>query len=196
MKPNFDNPDTKREAPDILPTPYSRSYWVEPGRFLAGCYPGSPYPDERADKLRGLLNAGIRTVINLMEPDEVSHGGQPFVPYQGELEEMGRARGVEIRVIRMPIRDLTVPRKDQMVVILNQLDQCLAAQSPVYLHCWGGRGRTGTVVGCYLARHRRAAGQEVIDLIANLRSNTSDYFRTSPDTPAQFQMVRGWKAGE
>ncbi|MBA3406233.1 MAG: dual specificity protein phosphatase family protein [Gemmatimonadaceae bacterium] len=25
----------------------------------------------------------------------------------------------------------------------------------IYVHCWGGVGRTGTVVGCYIVRHGR-----------------------------------------
>ena len=33
---------------------------------------------------------------------------------------------------------------------LTQRDEGL---EPVYVHCWGGIGRTGTVVGCWLVRH-------------------------------------------
>jgi hypothetical protein len=51
------------------PVPFSRSYWVIPDKLLAGYYPGSKDPKEATVKLTTLINAGIRHVINLMEPD-------------------------------------------------------------------------------------------------------------------------------
>lgn len=38
-------------------TPYPRSYWVVPGRLLAGFYPGAPEPVEAAGKLQALFDA-------------------------------------------------------------------------------------------------------------------------------------------
>jgi hypothetical protein len=53
-----------------LPVPFPRFYWVIPKILLAGCYPGSKDPKEATDKLTALIDAGIRHIINLMEPDE------------------------------------------------------------------------------------------------------------------------------
>ena len=50
--------------------PFPRCCWVVPGEFMAGCYPGSEDMQETERKLRGLLEHGIRHVINLLEPDE------------------------------------------------------------------------------------------------------------------------------
>ncbi len=58
------NPGENRLAP------FPRAYWVEPGKLLAGEYPGAKDPGEARRKSRGLLDRGIRHVINLMEPDE------------------------------------------------------------------------------------------------------------------------------
>jgi ADP-ribosylglycohydrolase len=54
------------------PVPFDRSYWVVPGRLLAGCYPGSQDQTEAGRKLRGLVEHGIRSVVDLMEPGEVN----------------------------------------------------------------------------------------------------------------------------
>jgi hypothetical protein len=54
---------------------------------------------------------------------------------------------------RCTIVDFGVPSPQEMTAILDVLDAALAAGRVVYLHCWGGVGRTGTVVGCYLVRH-------------------------------------------
>ena len=41
--------------------------------------------------------------------------------------------------------------------ILNEIDSSLSADRPVYVHCWGGKGRTGAVVGL-LSGSARAVG--------------------------------------
>ena len=54
----------------ILKVPFNRSYWVVPGKLLAGGYPGSEDPIEEERNLKGLIQEGIRHVISLMEPQE------------------------------------------------------------------------------------------------------------------------------
>ena len=68
--------------PRNLGVPFPRSYWVIPGLLLAGEYPGAKEQKEAEQKLSGLLDAGIRQIINLMEPDETDHDGQPFNLYE------------------------------------------------------------------------------------------------------------------
>jgi len=64
----------------------------------------------------------------------------------------------------------------------------------VYVHCWGGIGRTGTVVGCWLVRHGLDDGDPV-RTIARLRRRTPDAWAASPQTAAQRAMVTEWKRG-
>jgi len=83
-----------------------------------------------------------------------------------------------------------------MIRILNQIDICMKYNKPVYVHCRGGKGRTGTVVGCYSARHGHASGHDVIDVIKELRKNVKDHFMASPETKPQIDMVISWREGE
>ena len=55
------------------------------------------------------------------------------------------------------------------------------------------KGRTGTVVGCYLARHGMAAGIYAIEMIKELRENNEDFSDPSPETKKQINMVINWK---
>lgn len=105
-------------------TPFARSYWVTPGRFLAGYYPGDRQKDMMVLKLRGLLECGIRCVINLMEPDEQDHDGLPFVDYELVLQRMTNG-GPSVTCHRMPVRDLGIPSRDFMVQILDRIDGAL-----------------------------------------------------------------------
>jgi protein-tyrosine phosphatase len=78
-----------------------------------------------------------------------------------------------------------------MVGILQAIEQALAANHVVYLHCWGGIGRTGTVIACYLIQ-QGLAGSAALDRIALLRQGTPDSHRRSPETDAQCAFVLSW----
>jgi hypothetical protein len=179
-----------------FPTPFPYSYWVVPGKLLAGHYPGSRDPDEARLKLTGLIEVGIHKVINLQEEDERDYAGNRFVPYEQELERLAAKRSDPVTVIRMPIRDMQVPTRAEMRSILDEIDRSIEQGLPVYVHCWGGKGRTGTVVGCYLARHGIATGWDALRKIKSLRRGVHDWKASSPQSESQFAMVRSWQVGE
>jgi protein-tyrosine phosphatase len=77
--------------------------------------------------------------------------------------------------------------------ILDELDAALAGGETVYLHCWGGIGRTGTVVGCHLARHGMS-GAAALREVMRLRRNALCGEMPSPETPEQRQLVMEWHA--
>ena len=175
--------------------PFNRSYWVIPGKLMAGSYPGSKNKNEAKQKLKGLIALGIRHVISLMEPDEFDHSGNPFSPYIDQMEAIAVSMKINVTCELLPIKDLSVPSEREMLRILNQIDICMEHDKPVYIHCWGGRGRTATVVGCYLARHGHASGRGVIDMISELRKNVEDWNMPSPETKQQVDMVVSWSEG-
>ena len=80
-----------------------------------------------------------------------------------------------------------------MRVVQDALAAALAQGETVYVHCFGGIGRTGTVVGCYLVE-QGMDGTAALDQIARWRQGTPDGHRPSPETSAQRDFVRGWGA--
>lgn len=177
----------------ICASPFERSFWVVPGTLLAGCYPGDQKSVEAERKLNAIIGAGIRTFLNLMEPHEKNRAGAEFVPYEPQMKRLAAERGVELSIVRMPVRDEDVPSVDFMAEILEAIDDSLRTGKPVYVHCWGGWGRTGTVVGCYLREHGFANGEAALRRVAELRSKTADSRLPAPMTPAQVEMVRNWR---
>jgi len=165
-------------------------------KVLAGEYPGSDAPHVAETKLKGLLEAGIRCIINLMEKNEVNREGRAFAPYDQRLIAIGESMGERISCLRFPIPDMHVPSVELMRTILDEIDRYTNRNIPVYIHCWGGKGRTGTVVGCYLVRHGIATGNEALKRIRELRKNDPTFADPSPQTVPQCDMVLLWKAGE
>lgn len=174
---------------DLIPPPTEASYWVVPGKLLAGAYPGALQPDDHERKIRALVDAGVRRFVSLMEEHETNYGGQPFVPY----EELARSMHPEVACLRFPIRDETVPSHETLVQILDAMDQMLADEHTLYVHCWGGKGRTGTVIGCWLMRHGLATCDNVLDELARMRAVISENRGTSPNTPAQREFLEKWR---
>ncbi len=160
-------------------TPISDSYWVEPGRLLAGEYPGAAEDEDAARRLAQFVDAGISSFVDLTEDDE------GLSPYCHLLA--GR-----VRYLRLPIRDNGCPTVDALRATLNHVEHELADGHVVYLHCWGGHGRTGLVVGCWLVRGG-AEGREALARITELRRALPDaQWQPSPQTHEQCAMVVDW----
>jgi protein-tyrosine phosphatase len=170
------------------PVSHPNTYWVVPRQFLAGEHPGDLDKDIALGKLDALLDAGIRTFVDLTEEDEMNS-------YYKLLRLRAENRSVDITYLRMPIPDREVPSAQTLRSILNVIDCSLTDGNPAFVHCFAGIGRTGTVVGCYLKRHRLVTQTDVIAKIAELRRWMPVGPETSPHTPDQIQMVENWKEG-
>ena len=160
--------------------PIRDSYRVADG-LLAGKYPGASDPDETARRLALFDDHGVSIYVDLTHPADC-------------LEPYERLIGAARRRIAHPIVDLGTPTIPHMTRILDDVDAALDAGGSVYGHCWGGIGRTGTVVGCWLVRHGLDGG-DPLGRIAELRRDLSAAVVASPETSAQRAMVSAWKRG-
>ena len=165
------------------------SYWVVPGKILAGPYPGAPSKSAARTKLEAFVDLGVTCFLDLTEEGE----GPPLHPYAMLLRRVASSRKRRITYLRMPIRDVSIPTSWQMRAILGTLRAALGEGETVYIHCWGGVGRTGTVVGCYL-REEGVPASDVLGKLAAMRTHTDRANRTSPETEAQRTFVTVWES--
>ncbi|HNX74278.1 MAG TPA: dual specificity protein phosphatase family protein [Candidatus Rifleibacterium sp.] len=156
-----------------------RCYWVIENRFLAGNYPYNPGIDEPEEFLRVLLANGINAFVDLTEEDELPH-------YQPVLTRLTH-NATQYR--RFAIQDFSTPDQGCMRQAVNCINELLDAGNCVYLHCRGGIGRTGTVVGCWL-RSQGMTGEQALHEVSRLFSaSNAARFTRSPETDEQRQLV-------
>jgi ADP-ribosyl-[dinitrogen reductase] hydrolase len=173
----------QRQAP---PPPLENSYWVEPGRFLAGEYPAVGPEQVARGRVRKLLDAGIGCFIDLTAPGELE-------PYERWLP--GPYGRDAVTYLRKPIPDHALPGQPAHTAeILDEIDAALAEGRTVYLHCRAGIGRTNLVVGCWLARHG-LTGEAALERLNRLwqSSSRARAWPSVPETDAQVEYVRAWR---
>jgi hypothetical protein len=152
---------------------------MAPGRRGLGMHSGIDWQrDLGADleRLRRVERADV--LVTLMEPRELAAYGIADLP--------SRAHAAGLRWRGLPIRDGCVPARGQpLAALLAQLRTM--AEARVVVHCLGGLGRSGLVVGCLLTELGRSADAA---LAALHRARGP----RCPETPAQVAYVRAWAA--
>ena len=174
--------------------PNGNTYWVVPLKFLAGEYPGDENAVKTRKKIKQFLAAGIRHFIDLTELHEKNRSHLELVPYEAILAEEALNSNIKVTYQRFPIQDNNVPRdSEHLAEILLAIDRRIRDGGAVYLHCWGGIGRTGLVVASWLQEHGRTSDDALAELSAKW-STVEKSFREprSPQTPAQFGWVKSW----
>ena len=162
--------------------PCPDTYWLPGGKLAAG-----PYPGFDANVIRTLLDAGIRSFIDLTQEGELES-------YEDLLNDEAAARNIEVSYSRFAIPDGHAPHIDLMAQILDAIADAHATGMTTYVHCWGGIGRTGTVAGCWLVE-KGYSSDEALELVQSLYQKyrtPSAHFPRSPETDAQHNFVRGW----
>jgi ADP-ribosylglycohydrolase len=179
------------------PAPLPRSYWVLPGKLLAGGFPGRGFATapagkaaDRKEAIERILGAGVDAFLDLTEESEAI-GAEPYAPL---LEGRSSVRGLPVEMRSAQLRDMSA-ESAKVQDALSELVSLLAAGRTVYVHCLGGLGRTGTVVGSYLVETGLAPPEEASSLIAALRASTDTPTLASPQTDAQRRLVASRRPG-
>ena len=164
--------------------PLPNSYWVVPGRFLAGEHPAGRvgrHDDGGRARVELLIASGISCFVDLTEEGECQ-------PYELLLPETAG-------YLRHKIRDQKVPRRaTQMRRIQDDISAALAAGRNVYLHCRAGIGRTGTVAGCFLVE-QGFDGERALRELNALWTAQCARAATWPEVPqtiVQADYIRHW----
>jgi len=180
-----------RKQPKSVAVPFRGCWWVAQPWLLAGGFPGDADPAVAAAKLDTLLAAGMRHIVCLQQAHETSRG-EACIAYASALTRLAAQQQLTVTWQHFPIRDMDITDAPTMNRILDDIDAAITSGQPTYVHCYGGHGRTGTVIGCWLVRHG-LTGPDALRRLKKLRQH-DDYLRAwaSPQTEPQYQMVLDW----
>lgn len=152
------------DRPTPLPVPTRRRidavraprgfFWLLEGQLAGMPRPGIIAPLE--DDLDGLFSLGVDVLVTLEEAATVP-------------PERLAAYGIASELY--PVADMAAPSMEAAVSLCRRIDELLARDRVVAVHCLAGLGRTGTVLAAY-AIWRGASAVEAIDSVRSLRART------------------------
>jgi Dual specificity phosphatase, catalytic domain len=147
---------------------------------LAGEYPAGIDDTSTRTRLERLELAGIDSFIDLTEDGELP-------PYRHLLPR-------HVEYLRSAIVDTRVPNNvSQTRELLAALNAALARRRGVYVHCRAGIGRTGLIVGCFLAE-QEGNGKTALKTLNQLwrQSERAAAWPQVPQTAEQADYIRHW----
>jgi protein-tyrosine phosphatase len=153
--------------------PTTESEWVT-RRLLLGKYPGARIESNARSKINALIDAGVTTFVDLT--------------LSGELLPYAHLLPAGVAHCRVPITDVTAPSAEQVRAALDAIESA-TENGVVYVHCLGGCGRTGVIVGCYLVEHG-SRPDEALERVQELTRGLQT--KPCPETSAQRVTVRRW----
>ena len=134
------------------------------GRLGLGCCPGHRLRllplglvhtvDKVRDDLKLIAAWKPHAVLSLMEEDELTEAGAPVHLLAAELQ----AQGVDW--LHLPICDMMAPDQrfeTAWIDLWPRLDRELRQRGRVFIHCYAGLGRTGTVASLILMNYGLSA---------------------------------------
>ena len=194
--------------------PISESNWVILKHLLVGAFPASPNDEETLENLYGILTKGITTFVCLQEeynpnvtPQQYKNniGIRPYLKdllhitskvelYRQEKNdpyfEPAIAKPDDIEFLHFPIKDCKTASDLQVYSFCFELARRLVAGEKLYIHCWGGHGRTGTIVSILLSILYKYDAQSTMHYCQFVHDLRKAYIQVpSPQTQTQRNQV-------
>ena len=184
--------------------------WLVPHHVLLGSYPGPRTVSylgqheererarQRIEQICGAAKVNTFVQLQLELPPQDAWSPVPgdrtneLAPYAADARA---ACGGDVTFIRFPIEDYSTARSlPALAQLVYSLADRIHSGNVVYIHCLGGRGRTGLLAACLLGvLYEDVSAEEALDRVQAYfwtRSGKMDPGAISPETEEQREQVR------
>ncbi|GAB1601654.1 dual specificity protein phosphatase CDC14B-like isoform X1 [Argonauta hians] len=155
MNNNNNNNNESKQPTQIVPKIPKNFSWVVDG-FLAAL----GFPNEAANMMY-LVRHGIKYLISLT------------------AELTPSLHGFEDKLVwsQIKIKDFSPPTLQQVDEFLKVVEKARSENSAVAIHCAHGKGRTGTMIACYLIKYHNQTASEALKNIRQSRPGSVETFQ-------------------
>lgn len=183
--------------------PHPESNKVVDGIF-AGAFPGDIYDRLNQQNLIQILNAGVTKFVCLQLEYPAGFKPNPERPdirpyFVDVLKIIANKENLptltapikNISFEHLPIKDLNITEDYKILKLAKKLVEFYRQGEVLYIHCWGGHGRTGVVVCLMIYLMYGTTADEALEYcnyVHKLRVNPVQI--TSPQTSEQMDQVR------
>lgn len=153
--------------------PTEESNWLIPGKLIVGSCPIT------FEEMEDIAEEGVDFLVCLLDHED-------FSSRISKKEYTNLAQSVGFNVIFNPIPDGDIISDEEAFNIARMIMGLLFDDYIVYLHCWGGHGRAGTIGAMVLGDWYGISFQEAIYLLQRAhRSRSEGGKHRTPQTKVQ-----------
>eukprot|EP00931_Biecheleriopsis_adriatica_P055901 TRINITY_DN33137_c0_g1_i1.p1 TRINITY_DN33137_c0_g1~~TRINITY_DN33137_c0_g1_i1.p1 ORF type:complete len:341 (-),score=72.98 TRINITY_DN33137_c0_g1_i1:311-1291(-) len=174
--------------------PTEWSNWIIPGMLLCGPYPGALEDRRNDQRLKHILGKGVDTFVCLQDeldasiPEDAWRAGMGLRPYYFDAERLSKK---QLQWVQLPIPDGFVAPDDVTAELVVLIAELLLSGRIVYLHCYGGHGRTGVFACLVLSYLYRISATEALKRVQAYHDCRIDpQGAKSPQTVVQREQVK------
>mmetsp|Transcript_106588 Transcript_106588/g.188745 ORF Transcript_106588/g.188745 Transcript_106588/m.188745 type:complete len:325 (-) Transcript_106588:113-1087(-) len=178
----------------LLRGPTELDNWVIPGMLLCGPYPGAFEDRKNNQLLRRVLSKGVDTFVCLQEeldievPEEVWRSGIALRPYFYDAQKLAKK---DLKWVQLPMADGNVAPDSETAQLVVLMAEHMKAGRVLYLHCFGGHGRTGVICCLLLSYLYRISAAEAMKRVQAYHDCRIDHQGAkSPQTVVQREQVK------
>ena len=131
-----------------------------------------------------LAGSGIPTSINEVEWI-IEQGVKSIVTVREEPLDDDWVK--DVNYLHVHSNDLSVPEFDDLVSAVDFIHRRITNNEPVMVHCLAGMGRTGTLLACYLVKHKKMSAD---DAIQKVREERPGSIQSYPQEEMIFQFAK------
>lgn len=161
------------------------SNWIIPGMLLVSGSFGKTQFQKFKDQ-------GFKSFISLMEKDEeIDRLKTPYHEIIRDHDFNIKSKGINL--CRYSIKDRSITSDEKVLTISYKILHNISTGLPTILHCYGGKGRTGTVISCVIGLLYGLNGEDSLKLVGDLfkhRKNKGSKCPKMPQTKVQFDQVK------